>query len=103
MKAKPVLMCGRLQVVEGWDVLQAINDAFVDQQFRPIQNVRIRHTVILDDPFPDPPQLDDHLPEDSPAPVFAEEVNLKSRHFEHIALIKMKIETLALCTCCRML
>ena len=72
-------MCRQLQVVEGWDVLQAINDAFVDQQFQPIQTVRIRHTVILDDPFPDPPQLDDHLPENSPPPVFAEEVNSKSR------------------------
>lgn len=78
--------------------MQAINDAFVDQQFRPIQNVRIRHTVILDDPFPDPPQLDHHLPEDSPPPVFAEEVGCKLRpqsiltdfclkHFEWISFI----------------
>ena len=65
-----------LQVTEGWDVLQAINEAFVDASFRPLQNIRLRHTVILDDPFPDPPQLADHEPEDSPQPVFAAEVSL---------------------------
>lgn len=63
-----------VQVTEGLDVLQAINEAFVDGKFRPIQNIRIRHTVVLDDPFPDPPQLLEHVPETSPPPVFAEEV-----------------------------
>lgn len=64
-----------MQVTEGWDVLQAINEAFVDDNFRPVQNIRVRHTVILDDPFPDPPQLDDHVPDSSPPPVFADEVS----------------------------
>ena len=44
------------QVVEGLDALQALaNDAFVDDDFRPYQDIRILHTFVLDDPFPDPP------------------------------------------------
>lgn len=64
-----------MQVSEGTDVLAAINDAIVDAAHRPLQNIRIRHTIILDDPFPDPPQLDEHIPEQSPLPVFATEVS----------------------------
>jgi peptidyl-prolyl cis-trans isomerase-like 4 len=60
------------QVSEGLDVLMAINESFVDESNRPLQNVRIRHTIVLDDPFPDPPQLQEHIPEASPPPVFAE-------------------------------
>ena len=63
------------QVTEGLDVLTAINEAFVDAEGRPLQNVRIRHTIILDDPFPDPAQLADHIPDASPVPVFAEVSN----------------------------
>jgi len=62
------------QVTEGLDVLQSINEAFVDAQNRPLQNSRIRHTLVLDDPFPDPPQMADHVPEDSPPPPAAKEV-----------------------------
>ena len=38
----------------------------------PPQNIRIRHTVVLDDPFDDPPQLAEHIPEQSPEPVLVE-------------------------------
>ncbi|KAG7097448.1 hypothetical protein E1B28_004793 [Marasmius oreades] len=44
-------------VVEGLDTLDKLNDVFVDQDYRPLKDVRIRHIVILDDPFPDPPGL----------------------------------------------
>ncbi|KAK7033560.1 Peptidyl-prolyl cis-trans isomerase-like 4 [Paramarasmius palmivorus] len=44
-------------VVEGLDTLDKLNDVFVDQDCRPLKDVRIRHVVILDDPFPDPPGL----------------------------------------------
>lgn len=37
-----------------------------------LQNIRIRHTIILDDPFEDPPQLAEHIPENSPEPVMVE-------------------------------
>lgn len=33
-----------------------------------LQNIRIRHTIILDDPIPDPRGLQDHIPDASPAP-----------------------------------
>lgn len=45
------------QVSEGFDVLDRINEVFVDEEGRPLQNIRIRHTIILDDPFDDPPQV----------------------------------------------
>ncbi|KXN92828.1 Peptidyl-prolyl cis-trans isomerase-like 4 [Leucoagaricus sp. SymC.cos] len=44
-------------VVEGEDTLEKINEVFVDQESRPYKDIRIRHVVILDDPFPDPPNL----------------------------------------------
>lgn len=54
------------KVVEGFDVLEKINDAFTDAQGRPLKDIRLRHTVILDDPFDDPPGL--VVPDQSPAP-----------------------------------
>lgn len=59
------------EVAEGLDVLSAINDTLVDGNCRPMQNIRIRHTIILDDPFEDPPQLAELIPEMSPEPTFA--------------------------------
>jgi peptidyl-prolyl cis-trans isomerase-like 4 len=44
-------------VVEGLDTLDKLNDVFTDQEGRPFKDVRIRHVVVLDDPFPDPPGL----------------------------------------------
>lgn len=61
------------EVAEGWDVLDAINDAVVDGRGRPLQNIRVRHTIVLDDPTPDPRGLADLVPDASPAPEFAEE------------------------------
>ncbi|KAG0232511.1 Peptidyl-prolyl cis-trans isomerase cyp6 [Actinomortierella wolfii] len=54
------------QVAEGMDVLDKINNAIVDDQFRPYKDIRIKHTIILDDPFPDPPGL--IVPDESPLP-----------------------------------
>jgi len=58
------------EVAEGMDIVESINEAFVDSAGRPMQNIRIRHTLVLDDPFDDPAQLDDHIPEMSPEPEF---------------------------------
>ncbi|KAF4619474.1 hypothetical protein D9613_004844 [Agrocybe pediades] len=44
-------------VVEGLDTLEKINEVFTDQDGRPFKDIRIRHVIILDDPFPDPPGL----------------------------------------------
>ncbi|PGH06248.1 peptidyl-prolyl cis-trans isomerase-like 4 [Blastomyces parvus] len=54
------------KVVEGFDVLEKINDAFIDDKGRPLKDIRIRHTVVLDDPFDDPPGL--VVPPESPLP-----------------------------------
>ena len=54
------------KVVEGFDALEKINATFVDQKGRPLKDIRIRHTVVLDDPYPDPPGL--RVPPESPLP-----------------------------------
>ncbi|PJF19745.1 hypothetical protein PSACC_00398 [Paramicrosporidium saccamoebae] len=42
------------QVIEGMDVLDRINAVHCDGKLRPYHDIFIKHTVILDDPFPDP-------------------------------------------------
>jgi peptidyl-prolyl cis-trans isomerase-like 4 len=42
------------RVAEGWDAVQRIQDAFVDGDCKPYRVLRVRHTVVLDDPFADP-------------------------------------------------
>lgn len=54
------------KVVEGFDALEKINDAFCDEKGRPLVDIRIKHTVILDDPYPDPEGLVE--PPESPLP-----------------------------------
>lgn len=54
------------EVVEGWDVLDKINNAVVDHLFRPYHDIRIFHTVILANPYEIPSALD--IPERSPSP-----------------------------------
>lgn len=58
------------KVVEGFDALEKINDSFIDAKGRPLKDIRIRHTVILDDPFDDPAGLVE--PEKSPLPTKAQ-------------------------------
>ncbi|DBA04429.1 TPA: hypothetical protein N0F65_010025 [Lagenidium giganteum] len=45
------------EVAEGMDVLDQLNSVYVDDAGRPYQDVRIMHTHILEDPFPDPDLL----------------------------------------------
>ncbi|PMD66075.1 cyclophilin-like protein [Hyaloscypha bicolor E] len=54
------------KVVEGFDALEKINDAFCDEKGRPLVDIRIKHTVVLDDPYDDPPGLAE--PPESPLP-----------------------------------
>lgn len=54
------------KVVEGFDVLEKINESFIDDRGRPLKDIRIRHTVVLDDPFDDPAGLVE--PPESPLP-----------------------------------
>lgn len=39
------------QVVEGLDVLETINQVYTIGKDRPLQNIRIKHALIIDDPF----------------------------------------------------
>ncbi|EWC45802.1 peptidyl-prolyl cis-trans isomerase-like 4 [Drechslerella stenobrocha 248] len=58
------------RVVEGFDTLETINAAFCDSKGWPLKDIRIRHTIILDDPFDDPPGLVE--PPESPVPTKAQ-------------------------------
>lgn len=65
------------QVAEGWDVLEAINDMPCDRDGRPLQNIRIRHTLVLDDPTPPLQGLDDLIPEQSPELEYSQDGRLE--------------------------
>jgi peptidyl-prolyl cis-trans isomerase-like 4 len=43
------------RVAEGMDAVMQIDGSVVDSSGRPLRNIRLLHTVVLDDPFPDPP------------------------------------------------
>ncbi|KAJ1935962.1 Peptidyl-prolyl cis-trans isomerase-like 4, partial [Linderina pennispora] len=43
------------EVAEGLDVLDKLNSAICGDDYRPLRDIRIRHTIVLHDPFPDPP------------------------------------------------
>uniref|UniRef100_A0A2P2I4E3 Peptidyl-prolyl cis-trans isomerase n=2 Tax=Hirondellea gigas TaxID=1518452 RepID=A0A2P2I4E3_9CRUS len=53
-------------VTEGLDVVAKLNDVLADEKHRPYQDIRISHTVVLDDPYPDPDELE--FPDQSPRP-----------------------------------
>jgi peptidyl-prolyl cis-trans isomerase-like 4 len=73
-------------VIEGLDTLDKINDAYLDKDGRPLQDIRIRHVEILgtcileldpsfltaEDPFPDPP----NMITPPPSPIRAPDVGL---------------------------
>jgi peptidyl-prolyl cis-trans isomerase-like 4 len=65
------------EVAEGLDVLQKINELYCDDDGRPYQDVRIKHTHILDDPYPDPDQLE--IPPASPEYTRPPEERIKQR------------------------
>lgn len=74
------------KVEEGFDVLEKINKAYVDKDGRPYQNIRIKHTVILEDPFGDPSGL--IVPTKSPEPVRDLEYNRLEDDFRMEELYK---------------
>lgn len=68
------------EVVEGFDALEKINSAFVDNSGRPLQDIRILHTVVLDDPYDDPPGLVE--PPGSPVPSAEQRATVRIAHDE---------------------
>ncbi|GAA5991494.1 hypothetical protein JCM10908_005732 [Rhodotorula pacifica] len=63
------------RVIEGADTLAKINEALTDQEGRPLRDIRIRHVVVLDDPFDDPEGFD--APEQSPVPTAKQLASLR--------------------------
>ncbi|KAG7176997.1 peptidyl-prolyl cis-trans isomerase sig-7-like [Homarus americanus] len=54
------------QVVEGLEVICKLNQTLTDEKNRPYQDIRISHTVVLEDPYPDPKDIE--FPDESPKP-----------------------------------
>ncbi|KAJ1650765.1 Peptidyl-prolyl cis-trans isomerase-like 4, partial [Dispira simplex] len=69
-------------VAEGLDVLERIDRAHCDETGRPFQDIRIHHTIILDDPFPDPAGLT--VPGRSPLPTQAQLATVRIADYEEI-------------------
>ncbi|PIA14519.1 cyclophilin-like protein [Coemansia reversa NRRL 1564] len=44
-------------VTEGMDIVEQLGQSITDQEFRPLRDILIRHTIILNDPFEDPAGL----------------------------------------------
>ncbi|GAA5849722.1 hypothetical protein JCM9279_001993 [Rhodotorula babjevae] len=63
------------RVIEGEDTLAKINEALCDQEGRPLRDIRIRHVIVLDDPFDDPEGLD--VPPNSPVPTAKQLASLR--------------------------
>ncbi|KAK3792694.1 hypothetical protein RRG08_020763 [Elysia crispata] len=54
------------EVAEGFEIIDKLNNTFCGEDNRPHQDIRIYHTIILDDPFDDPENL--VIPMMSPGP-----------------------------------
>jgi len=54
------------EVVEGFDIVEVLNETICDSDHRPYQDVRITHMAVLYDPFDDPVGLEPRA--DSPEP-----------------------------------
>jgi len=70
------------KVVEGFDTLEKINNAFCDGEGKPLKDIRIRHTIILEDPFDDPDGLRE--PPQSPVPSSAQLATVRIGEDEEI-------------------
>lgn len=77
-------------VAEGLDTLEKINNAMLDDRNAPFQNIRILHTEVLEDPFPDPEGLQPLIPSKSPEPI-RDEVFKKIEDEEDEAELKERV------------
>ncbi|KAK3110013.1 Peptidyl-prolyl cis-trans isomerase-like 4 [Teratosphaeriaceae sp. CCFEE 6253] len=68
------------EVAEGFDALEKINGAFLDNSGRPLQDIRVLHTIVLDDPFDDPPGIIE--PPSSPVPSAEQRATVRIAHDE---------------------
>jgi peptidyl-prolyl cis-trans isomerase-like 4 len=69
-------------VVEGFDTLEKINTAYIDDKGQPLKDIRLLHTVVLDDPYDNPAGLID--PPESPVPSAAQLATVRVAHDENV-------------------
>lgn len=69
-------------VVEGFDTLEKINTAYIDDKGQPLKDIRLLHTVVLDDPYEDPSGLVE--PPESPVPSSAQLATVRVAYDENI-------------------
>ncbi|KAF1851426.1 cyclophilin-like protein [Cucurbitaria berberidis CBS 394.84] len=69
-------------VVEGFDALEKINTAYIDDKGHPLKDIRILHTVVLDDPYADPTGLVE--PPESPVPSAAQLATVRVAYDESL-------------------
>ncbi|KAF1939006.1 cyclophilin-like protein [Clathrospora elynae] len=69
-------------VVEGFDTLEKINTAYIDDKGQPLKDIRILHTVVLDDPYDDPAGLAE--PPESPVPSAAQLATVRVAYDENV-------------------
>jgi peptidyl-prolyl cis-trans isomerase-like 4 len=69
-------------VVEGFDTLEKINTAYIDDKGHPLKDVRLLHTVVLDDPYADPSGLTE--PPGSPVPSAAQLATVRVAYDEDL-------------------
>jgi peptidyl-prolyl cis-trans isomerase-like 4 len=69
-------------VVEGFDTLEKINTAYIDDKGQPLKDIRLLHTVVLDDPYDDPPGFVE--PPESPVPSAAQLATVRVAHDESV-------------------
>lgn len=67
------------EIAEGFEILQKINELYCDSDGRPYQDMRIKHTYVLDDPFPDSDELNVLIPPASPVRSIPEAELIKKR------------------------
>lgn len=92
------------RVVEGLETLEKINQSYCDESGRPLRDIRIKHTYILEDPFDDLEGLEE--PASSPEPTAEqlatvrigedEEVNLEDDDESKRAEVRAKQQALTL-------
>ena len=70
---------------KGFDVIEKLNECITDKEGRPYQDIRIFHTVILDDPYEDFAALKLENERASPEPT--EERLAVNDYFENFSFI----------------
>lgn len=76
------------KVVEGLDILDKLNKAIVDGEFRPLQDIRIHRTYVLDDPFEDISGMSGDVP---PTPEPSEE-QISTIRLDDVEQVKLEDE-----------